>query len=184
MSTLTQSAVQTYTIDQTHSGVGFMVRHLGFSKVRGRFEQFAGTIQMTPGDLSTLSADVTIQADSITTNDEKRDAHLRSADFFEVETYPTLTFKSTSATAKTDDTFTLTGTLTLHGVTKTVELNGELLGTSKDPWGNTKAGFEATTEIDRKEFGLTWNAALEAGGFLVSDTVKITLELQTALQSA
>ncbi|HYE57576.1 MAG TPA: YceI family protein [Rhodothermales bacterium] len=182
MSVLTQTDLQTYTIDATHSRVGFTVRHLGFSKVRGAFEQVEGIVRFDGSDLSTLEAEATIQAESITTNEPKRDAHLRSADFFEVETYPTLTFKSTEVKNVSDDAFTLVGTFTMHGVTKTVELQGEFLGTTQDPWGGTRVGFEAKTKVNRKDYGLNWNVALEAGGFLVSEDVEITLEIQAVLQ--
>lgn len=182
MSTLTENAVQTYTIDPSHSRLGFAVRHLGFSKVRGSFEQFEGTIRMKGGDLSTLEAEATIQAGSITTNDAKRDEHLRTADFFLVEEYPTITFKSTGVKNVSGTRFTLVGEFTLRGVTKTIELEGEYLGEGKDPWGNTKVAFEATTTINRKDYGLNWNAVLESGGFLVGDTVELTLEIQAAQQ--
>lgn len=182
MSTLTENAVQTYTIDPSHSRLGFAVRHLGFSKVRGSFEQFEGTIRMKGGDLSTLEAEATIQASSITTNDAKRDEHLRTADFFLVEEYPTITFKSTGVKNVSGTRFTLVGEFTLRGVTKTIELEGEYLGEGKDPWGNTKVAFEATTTINRKDYGLNWNAVLESGGFLVGDTVELTLEIQAAQQ--
>lgn len=182
MATLTQTDVQTYTIDPAHSRLGFVVRHLGFSKVRGSFEQFEGTIHLNPGDLSTLEAEATAKTETITTNDEKRDAHLRSADFFESETYPTITFKSTGVKGVSGSTFTLVGDLTIHGVTKRVELEGEYLGEGKDPWGGTRVAFEAQTTINRKDYGLNWNVALEAGGFLVSEDVQILLEIQATQQ--
>ena len=182
MSTITQTDLQTFTIDASHSRLAFVVRHLGFSKVRGSFEQFEGQVRMQAGDLSTLEAEATAQASTITTNEEKRDAHLRSGDFFDVETYPTITFKSTDVRNVSGNSFTLVGDLTMRGVTKRVELDAEFLGEGQDPWGGTRVGFEARTEINRKEFGLNWNAALEAGGFLVSDDVKIVLEIQAVQQ--
>jgi polyisoprenoid-binding protein YceI len=182
MSTLTQTDVTTYAIDPTHSRMGFVVRHLGFSKVRGSFEQFEGSLQMEGGDLSTLRAEAAIQAASVNTNEPKRDAHLRSADFFETDTYPTLTFQSTEVQNVDGDTFTLVGGLTMHGVTKTVEFKAEYLGTSADPWGGTRVGFEATTKVNRKDYGLNWNVALEAGGWLVSEDVEIVLEVQAVQQ--
>lgn len=172
------TALKTYTVDPSHSRLGFTVRHLGFSKVRGAFEQFEGTVHMQPGDLSTLEASAAVQTQSITTNDAKRDEHLRSEDFFEVETYPTITFESTDVRDVSGDTFTLVGEFTMHGVTKTIELDGELLGEGTDPWGGTRVAFEASTKLNRKEYGLNWNAVLESGGVLVSDSVEITLEIQ------
>lgn len=183
MSTLTENQLQTYTIDPSHSRLGFVVRHMGFSKVRGSFEQFEGVARMAPGDLSTLEADATVQTHSIITNDEKRDAHLRSSDFFETEAYPEITFQSTEVRNVSGDTFTLVGDLTIRDVTKRVELQGEYLGEGKDPWGGTRIAFEAQTRINRKEYGLNWNAVLETGGFLVSDEVDIVLEVQ-AVQNA
>lgn len=182
--TVSDVAITTYAIDASHSRMGFAVRHMGFSKVRGSFEQFEGTIRMAPGDLTTLEAEATAQTQSITTNEAKRDAHLRSADFFEVETYPTLTFTSTEVTDVSGSTFTLVGELTMHGVTKTVELDAEYLGEGQDPWGGTRVAFEAKTTINRKDFGLNWNAVLEAGGVLVSEDVQIVLELQAVEQQA
>lgn len=182
MTTQTQTAVQTYVIDPSHSRLGFSVRHLGFSKVRGSFEQFEGTVRMALGDLSTLEAEATIQAASVTTNEEKRDAHLRSADFFDAEQHPTLTFRSTGVKDVSGDAFTLQGELTIRGVTKAVELKGQYLGEGKDPWGGTRVAFEAQTRINRKDFGLNWNTVLETGGFLVSDEVDIELEIQAVLQ--
>ncbi|HYE97233.1 MAG TPA: YceI family protein [Rubricoccaceae bacterium] len=184
METITQDvAVQTFAIDPTHSRVGFTVRHLGFSKVRGSFEQFEGIVEMVPGDLSTLRTEATIQAASITTNEAKRDAHLRSADFFETETFPTLSFRSTGVRDVRGDAFTLVGELTMHGVTRAVELDAVYLGEGKDPWGGTRVAFEAGVTVNRKDYGLNWNVALETGGFLVSENVEITLEIQAVQQA-
>lgn len=182
MSTLTESAIATYAIDPAHSRLSFIVRHMGFSKVRGSFEQFEGTVRMSPGDLTTLQAEGTVQANSVTTQDAKRDDHLRSADFFEVEKYPTIEFRSTEVRNVTGNSFTLVGEFTLHGVTRTIELDATYLGEGADPWGGTRVGFEATTTINRKEYGLNWNAVLETGGFLVSDDVQIAIEVQAVLQ--
>jgi polyisoprenoid-binding protein YceI len=172
----------TYSIDPAHSEAGFTVRHMGFSKVRGSFEELEGTVRMAPGDLSTLEAEATIQSQSITTRDEKRDTHLRSEDFFQVNDYPTITFKGTEVREVNGNDFKLVGELTMRGVTKTVELEGEYLGEGTDPWGGTRVAFEATTKVNRKEFGLNWNAVLETGGFLVSDEVEITLAIQAVQQ--
>jgi polyisoprenoid-binding protein YceI len=181
MTTQAQTDLATYAIDASHSRVGFAVRHLGFSKVRGSFEKFDGTIQLDPEDLSTFRADATIDASTINTGDAKRDEHLRSGDFFEVETYPELTFKATNVKDVSGSSFTILGDLTMHGVTKTVELKGEFLGSGVDPWGNQKIAVEAKTTINRKDFGLNWNAALETGGVLVSEKVELQLDIQAAL---
>ena len=172
----------TYVIDPSHSRLGFTVRHLGFSKVRGAFEQFEGEVKLNPEDLSTLEATGVAQSSSITTNDAKRDEHLRSADFFEVEAHPTLTFKSTGVKNVSGNEFTLVGDLTLRGVTRSVEFDGEYLGAGRDPFGNDKVALEARTTITRKDYGLNWNAALETGGVLVSEKVDIELEIQANLQ--
>ena len=180
--TITDSAVKTYAIDPSHSRLGFVVRHMGFSKVRGSFEVFEGRVRMQPGDLSTLAAEATAQTQSITTNEAKRDEHLRSADFFEVETYPTLTFRSTGVKDVSGNTFTLVGDLTMHGVTHTIELQGQYLGEGQDPWGGTRVAFEAEAKLNRKDYGLSWNTVLEAGGVLVSEEVQIVLEVQAVEQ--
>ena len=165
----------TWNFDPAHSEVGFTVRHAGISKVRGKFTDLAATLVLG-GTLSDSSVSATIQAASFSSGDANRDAHVRSADFFDVETFPTLTFTSTAVSGGADS-FELTGELTIRGITKTVTFNGEFNGVAVDPFGATRAGFEATTVISRKEFGLTWNAALEAGGVLVSDKVVITLDV-------
>jgi len=184
MSTTTQDvAVHTYSIDPSHSRMGFTVRHLGFSKVRGAFEQFEGSVQLNPADLSTLVTEGSVQTASITTNEPKRDEHLRSADFFEAETHPTLSFKSTGVTNVSGNSFTLTGDLTMRGVTRSVAFAGEYLGEGGDPWGGTRVAFEATAKVNRKDWGLNWNVALEAGGFLVSEDVEIVLEVQAVQQA-
>lgn len=182
METLTEDTLQTYTVDPAHSRLGFTVRHMGFSKVRGSFEEFEGTVRMTPDDLATLEAEATVQSRSITTGADDRDEHLRSDDFFAVESYPTITFGSREVRQLSDDTFTLVGDLTIRGVTNTVELDGEYLGEGTDPWGGTRVAFEAETTINRKDWGLNWNQMLEAGGVLVSEKVNISLEVQAVLE--
>lgn len=182
MDTLTKKAVTTYTIDPAHSRLGFTVRHMGFSKVRGSFEQFEGMVRMKPGDLRSLEAEGRVETKSVTTSDQKRDEHLRSADFFEVEKYPTISFRSTEVRDVSGDSFTLLGEFALHGVTRTIELKGTFLGEGIDPWGGTRIALEGTTNLNRTEYGLNWNAALETGGFLVSDNVQITLEVQAVQQ--
>ena len=175
--TTTATAVRTLEIDRSHSEVAFQVRHL-LSKVRGRFVDFAGTIEFDEGNPRDLRVHVVIQAASIDTAEADRDTHLRSADFFEVDTYPAIAFTSTSVTPRGGQAYDVTGELTIHGVTKPVTLPASFLGTAKDPWGNDRAGFEAELTLNRKDFGLQWNAALETGGFLVGDEVKVLLSIQ------
>jgi polyisoprenoid-binding protein YceI len=171
----------TYTIDRNHSEVMFQVRHL-VTRVRGRFSDFSGTIQFDEQQPEKSSASFTVQAASIDTNAADRDQHLRSEDFFHVERFPTLAFTSSKVVKKSADEFAVTGTLTIRGVSKEVTLPVRYLGAAKDPWGQLKAGFETELTIDRKEFGLTWNTALETGGLLVGDDVKITLTIQAIAQ--
>ncbi len=167
----------TYQIDQDHTTVSFKIRHL-FSKVEGTFNDFAGTFDYVPAHPEQWKAQATIQAASINTRVEKRDAHLRSKDFFEVETYPTITFKSVEVTDATPTSAKVHGLLTIHGVEQPVVLDVTVHGEGKDPWGNVRSGFTATTKSNRKDFGLTWNKALETGQFLVGDEVEIILEVE------
>jgi polyisoprenoid-binding protein YceI len=171
----------TWTIDPAHSEVGFVVRHMMVSKVKGRFAKVDGTITVAD-DVLQSSVEATIDAASIDTRDENRDAHLRSADFFNVEQYPTLTFRSTGLRTDGDD-FVLDGDLTIHGTTRPVSLALEFNGTQPNPLADGKptAGFSAHTEISRKDFGLEWNVALETGGVLVADKIKIVLEIEAGL---
>ena len=171
----------TYKVDPDHSTVSFKIRHL-FSNVQGTFNKFEGTIDYEPGKPDTWKTSGTIDAASINTNVEQRDKHLRSTDFFEVEKYPTLVFKSGAVKEATATTAKLEGVLTMHGVEKPVVLNVEIHGVGKDPWGNGRAGFTATTKINRKEFGLNWNEALETGHLLVGEEVLITIEAEGILQ--
>jgi len=177
MTTAIDSALRTYQIDAAHSEAAFTVRHL-ITKVRGRFSDFAGTIDFDDAAPEQSSVTFTIQAASIDTNQKDRDAHLRSADFFETEKYPTITFVSTGIEAKGDGTFDVRGRFTVRDVTKDITLPVTYLGKAKDPWGNERIAFEAEYTLNRKDYGLTWNAALETGGFLVGDDVKITLSVQ------
>src|SRR5688572_8440000 len=167
-----------WTIDHSHSGVHFSVRHLMVSKVRGTFEKWSGTLAIDDADITRSHVEVTIDAASIATKEPKRDEHLRSADFFEVETYPTLTFKSSKVERTGDDKLAVTGELTIRNVTRVIVLEVEEGGRVKDPYGGTRAGFSATATISRKDFGLTWNALLEAGGVAVSDKVELALEIE------
>lgn len=178
VNTSVETGVRTYRIDRAHSQIGFVARHMGFSKVRGRFNDFEGWIQVDPSQISTLEADITINAQSIVTHDETRDKHLRTNDFLAVEEYPQITFKSTSIEDVNAQSFTLIGDLTIRGATQQVEIAGTYLGEGADPWGGTRVGFEGRTRINRKDYGVNWNAALEAGGFLVGDQVEIVLDIQ------
>ena len=167
----------TWVIDAAHTNIGFTARHLMVSKVRGNFGAFEGGFTIDAGNIGASSANLTIQAASINTNNADRDGHLVSPDFLDVENFPTLTFVSTGAADK-GNVVEVTGDLTIHGVTKSVVVPWEFIGVSVDPWGNTKAGFEAELEISREEFGLSWNAALETGGVLISDKIKLVLDVQ------
>jgi polyisoprenoid-binding protein YceI len=171
----------TWTIDPVHSDVSFTVRHMVVSKVRGNFERFSG--ELVTGE-SPLDSRVTAEIDltSIDTGNEQRDAHIRSADFFEVETYPTMTYRSTAIRPDGDD-FVVDGELTLKGVTREIPLRLELGGFGPDAYGGTRAGFSATAEINRRDFGVNFNAALETGGAVVSDKVTIHLEIEAVLNS-
>jgi polyisoprenoid-binding protein YceI len=172
---------RTYAIDPAHSEVGFAVRHLMISKVRGNFTGFTGMVTLGPdGDIPT-SIEGVVDATSVYTREEKRDGHLRSADFFDVENHPKLTFKSTSITGSGSD-FTAVGDLTIRGTTKSVTLKGEVGGNTTDPWGNGRIGFSATARINRKDFAVSFNQALETGGVMVSDEVDIALEISAVLQ--
>jgi len=173
----------TYTADPAHSRVGFTARHMGFTKVRGTFSDFEATVQMEPGNLESLEAEAAIKTESIDTRVEDRDTHLRSGDFFKVDEFPTLSFKSTDVRNVEGESFTLVGDLTIRGVTREVELEANFLGEGTDPWGGRRVGFEAHTTVSRKDYGLLWNQVLETGGVLVSDEVKIEIEIQATEQS-
>lgn len=169
----------TWTIDPEHSYVGFKVRHLMVSNVKGHFEKFSGTVDIDDKDITRSKVAVTIDTNSINTNVQKRDDHLRSADFFDVARYPAMTFVSKKVEKAGKDTLKVTGDLTLHGVTRQVVLDVEGLSQeTRDPWGNIRRGATATTKINRKDFGLNWNKALETGGVVVGDDVFISLEVE------
>ena len=176
-STLNGLTTGTWTIDPTHSEVGFVARHLMVTKVRGSFADVAGTVEVAD-ELAQSVANVTIQTASVTTGTADRDGHLRSADFFDVENFPEMTFRSTSF-----DGDTLAGDLTIKGITKPVTLDVEFNGVATDPWGNEKAAFEAEGELNRTDWGLTWNANLEKGGVLVSEKIKLVIDVQLAKQA-
>ena len=169
--------LQTYDIDPAHSEATFAVRHL-ITKVRGRFSDFAGSIAFDHTAPANSTVNFTIQSASIDTNQTDRDAHLRSGDFFDTEKYPAITFVSTGIAARGDDQYEVTGDFTIRDVTRRITLPVSFLGTAMDPWGNERIAFEAEYTLNRKDYGLNWNAALETGGFLVGDDVKITLSVQ------
>jgi polyisoprenoid-binding protein YceI len=169
-----------WTIDPTHSEVTFKIRHLVISNVSGSFQKFSAEAETEDDNFESAKIHFSADASSITTGTEQRDGHLKSADFFDIEKYPTVDFVSTSFTKTSGDEYKLKGELTMHGITKPVELNVEFGGVGKDVYGNIKAGFEVTGKINRKDFGLTWNMATEAGGVVVSDEVKISANVQFA----
>ncbi len=177
----TGAAAETYNVDTAHSQIHFTVAHLVAFKVRGNFTEFTGSVVANADNKELIAAEATIKAQSIDTRDEKRDGHLRSADFFSIDEFPEITFKSKKITGSGDN-ITVVGDLTIKGITKEVTLKGGFAGTATDPWGNKRAGFEATGEIDRKDFGLTWNKALETGGVLVGDKITLGLEVEAVAQ--
>lgn len=179
---VTLPAAGTYVLDPTHTRVGFVARHLMVTKVRGSFREFAGAITIG-ADAGASTAQATIQTASIDTGTADRDAHLVSGDFLEVEKYPTITFGNARVTSQRGARFTVVGDLTIKGTTREVTLDVELDGVAKDPWGNEKLAVTASTEIDREDFGMTWNVALETGGVLVSKKIRIEIEAQAARQA-
>jgi polyisoprenoid-binding protein YceI len=180
MSTVTLPQVTTtWNVDPVHSGAQFKVKHMMISNVKGEFTAITGALQLDSEDITRSQIEASIDAASITTRDAQRDAHLKSADFFEVEKFSTLTFKSKKVSQKGDGEHTVTGDLTIHGVTRNAVFDVEgPSAPTKDPWGNLRIGLSATTRIKRSDFGLTWNAALETGGILVGDDISITLDVQ------
>lgn len=179
--TTTKSATTTYQMDAAHSEAAFQVRHL-LTKVRGTFQEFEGVIEFNDAQPEQSSVRFTIQAASVNTNQPDRDTHLRSGDFFSVEEFPTLTFVSDRITPRDGQHYDVIGTLTIRGVAKTITLPVTFLGRATDPWGNERLAFEGEVTLNRKDFGLTWNAALETGGFLVGDDVKVSLQVQALKQ--
>lgn len=167
-----------WNIDNAHTSVGFSVKHMMVSKVKGSFGKLEGTIAGNPEDLTGAQIDFKIDVASINTNNEDRDNHLRSADFFETEAHPQITFVSTNIVKKDDDEYDLTGDITVKGITKQITFKVEYEGKGKNPWGVDVVAFEAKGKISRKDFGLTWNQALEAGGVLVGDDIKISIDVQ------
>lgn len=178
----TAAAQGTFFIDTVHSNVGFRVRHL-VSKVSGEFTDFSGTIVAEFEKLDASSVEFTVQTASIDTRDEKRDGHLRSADFFDVENFPEITFKSSKITKVDGDTFVVAGTLTMHGVSREITLTVDFLG-EMTAMGGTRAGYELTTTLNRKDYGVSWNRALDAGGFVLGDDVEVNIALEVVKQEA
>jgi polyisoprenoid-binding protein YceI len=176
------SANTKWVIDPTHSEILFKVKHLMITNVKGEFRTFEGELNSDGNDFTNASVSLKIESSSVFTNNEERDAHLKSADFFDVDKFKELNFKGTSLEKKDDENYKLTGALTMKGITKEVVLDVELGGINKDPWGNEKAGFSLNGKLNRKDWGLNWNAALETGGVLVSDEVKISAEVQFVKQ--
>ncbi|MFM2363833.1 MAG: hypothetical protein RLZZ316_2735 [Bacteroidota bacterium] len=173
----------TYKIDPSHSEIQFKVKHMMITNVNGQFTQFDGSLTADAADFSDAQINFEAAIDSITTHNEQRDAHLKSADFFNAPEFPKLTFVSSSFKKNTDDNYKLTGVLTIRGISKTVELDVEYGGTMTDPWGQVKAGFEINGKISRKEFDLKWNTVTEAGGVVVGDEVKLHLGVQLVKQA-
>jgi len=169
---------KTWTIDAAHSSIAFSVRHMVVSKVRGRFTKLAGTLSIDDDDLTRSVVEATIDASSVDTGTPDRDAHLRAPDFFDVARFPELRFRSTRIESLGDSRYRVVGELSIRDVTREVELEAEYGGRGKDPWGNERVGFVAKTAIDRKDFGLEWNQALETGGVLVGQRVDIELDVQ------
>lgn len=172
-----------WTIDSAHSEINFSVRHMMIATVRGRFEKFSGTIDFDENEPARSRVDVQIETNSINTREPQRDAHLKSPDFFDVGNYPLMTFKSKSIEVKGSNHALITGDLTIRDVTRQVVLDAEYAGMAQSPFGTTNAGFSATTRINRKDWGLTWNVALETGGMLVSDEIKIDIDLEIIKQT-
>lgn len=174
---LTDRITGTYTLDPAHSRIGFVARHAMVTKVRGSFNEFEGSAQLPSTDPGTWTTQLTIHAASIDTRHEQRDAHLRSDEFLAVDEYPTITFVSTGVEQLDEATFRVTGDLTVRGVTRPVTVEFDYQGAATDPFGNERIGFEGSVEISRKDFGITWNAALESGGVLVGDKVVLEFEI-------
>jgi polyisoprenoid-binding protein YceI len=176
-------SVERWEIDSGHSGVHFSVRHMVVAKVRGKFSRWSGVLRAEDGDQARASVDVVIDASSIDTGVADRDAHLKSPDFLDVAHYPEITFKAERSEKLAPERLRVAGDLTIRGVTRPVVLDVEYAGRTKDPWGHERAGFTARTSIDRKDFGLTWNQVLEAGGVMVGDRVEIEIEVEAVKQA-
>ena len=182
--TVATPAISTWNVDSAHSVVEFKVKHMMISNLKGHFTKVTGTLSLHEADVTQSSVDASIEIASIHTLDEARDAHLKAEDFFDAEKFPTMHLKSTHIALKSDGELVLTGDLTIKGITRSVKFAVEgPTAETKDPWGNTRIGVSATTKINRKDFGLTWSAALETGGLVVSEDVSITLDLEFVKQA-
>ena len=167
-----------WTLDPTHSSIQFAVKHMVISTARGAFKEYDIAADVDPDNFAASNATVTIKAESLDTNNDDRDTHLRSADFFDVENYPNITFITKKIEPKGSRDYRILGDLTIRGITKEVALEGEVSGPAKDPWGNQRLGLSASGKVNRKEFGLNWNVALDAGGLLVGEDVKLNIEAE------
>ncbi|MFJ6659361.1 YceI family protein [Streptomyces sp. NPDC091377] len=172
-----------YTIDPAHTSIGFTARHAMVTNVKGKFLDFTGSLHLDGSDPAKSTASIDVRMDSVDTGNADRDGHLKSADFFKIDEFPTMTFRSTKAESLGGDDYRVTGDLSVLGVTKPITIDLEFNGAAKDPFGNERVGFEGKTEIKRSEWGLTWNATLETGGFLVSDKIKLNFDI-SAIKSA
>ncbi|UXY22119.1 YceI family protein [Streptomyces cynarae] len=172
-----------YTLDPAHSTIGFVARHAMVTNVKGSFKDFTGTLHLDGSDPSKSTASIDVKMDSIETGSADRDNHLKSSDFFTIDEHPTMTFRSTRAEALGGDEYRITGDLTILGTTKPITIALEFNGAAKDPFGNERVGFEGKAEILRSEWGLTWNAALETGGVLVSDKIKLVFDISAIKQA-
>ncbi len=182
-STATQDLTGTYALDASHTRIGFAARHAMVTTVRGTFAEIDGTAHLDGADPAKSTATVVIKTASLSTGNPDRDTHVKSADFLDVETYPEIRFVSTAAERVDEDTYRMTGDLTIKDVTRPVTVDFTFVGAVQDPWGNTRLGFEGSTKVSRKDWGLTWNVALEAGGILVSDKVTLEFDLSAVKQA-
>lgn len=176
-------SIANWTVDTMHSSVDFTIRHMMIAKVKGTFHTFDAVIAADPSDLTTATIEFNVDLNSIDTRNQDRDNHLRTGDFFDIENHPKLSFKSTQITLAGSGDYNVTGEVTLHGVTRTETFSASFEGEGKDPWGNVKAGFSANGSLNRSDYGLTYNAALETGGVLISDEVKIHIEIEASQQA-
>lgn len=172
-----------WTVDASHSAIDFSVKHMMIAKVKGTFHNFEAQISADPQDLTSADISFSIDLNSVDTRNSDRDAHLRAGDFFDTEKFPALTFKATAITKTDDGEYNITGDVSLHGVTRSETFAASFEGEGKDPWGNSKVGFSATGSLKRSDYGLTYNAALETGGVLIGDEVKVSIEIEASLQA-
>ncbi|PLS16792.1 hypothetical protein CVD28_17125 [Bacillus sp. M6-12] len=176
-------ANEKWVVDPTHSSVEFSVKHMMIAKVKGVFHNFNASIDADPSDLTSANIEFSVDASSIDTRNGDRDAHLKSGDFFDVEQYPNITFISTNIVKKDEDEYEITGDVTLHGVTRSETFTATFEGQGKDPWGNEKVGFSAEGKVNRSDYGLTYNAALETGGVLIGDQIKLSITIEAGKQA-